>query len=128
MLLCLKLITHQQCISRLSGTEENKNRERTEQNPEIILQRGSLLLIHPFLFQSFNPRWWWWWFSRSIMSDSCDPVDCSPPGSSVHGIFQARILEWVASSFSKDLPDSRIKPRSPALKADSCFAGGFFTY
>ena len=29
----------------------------------------------------------------------CDPLDCSPPGSSVHGIFQARILEWVAISF-----------------------------
>ena len=31
----------------------------------------------------------------------CDPVDCSPPGSSVHGIAQARILEWVAISFSR---------------------------
>ena len=30
----------------------------------------------------------------------CDPMDCSPPGSSVHGIFQARIMEWVAISFS----------------------------
>ena len=30
----------------------------------------------------------------------CDPIDCSLPGSSVHGIFQARILEWVAMSFS----------------------------
>ena len=30
----------------------------------------------------------------------CDPMDCSPPGSSVHGIFQSRILEWVAISFS----------------------------
>ena len=30
----------------------------------------------------------------------CDPMDCSPPGSSVHGILQARILEWVAISFS----------------------------
>ena len=30
----------------------------------------------------------------------CDPVDCSPPGSSIHGILQARILEWVAISFS----------------------------
>ena len=30
----------------------------------------------------------------------CDPIDCSLPGSSVHGIFQARILEWVAISFS----------------------------
>ena len=31
----------------------------------------------------------------------CDPMDCSLPGSSVHGIFQARILQWVAISFSK---------------------------
>ena len=31
----------------------------------------------------------------------CEPMDCSPPGSSVHGIFQARILEWVAISFSR---------------------------
>ena len=30
----------------------------------------------------------------------CDPTDCSPPGSSVHGILQARVLEWVAISFS----------------------------
>ena len=28
-----------------------------------------------------------------------DPMDCSPPGSSIHGIFQARVLEWVASAF-----------------------------
>ena len=31
----------------------------------------------------------------------CDPMDCSPPGSSVHGIFQARILEWIAIFFSR---------------------------
>ena len=31
----------------------------------------------------------------------CDPMDCSPPGSSVHGIFQVRVLEWVAISFSR---------------------------
>ena len=30
----------------------------------------------------------------------CNPVDCSPPGSSVHGILQARVLEWVAIAFS----------------------------
>ena len=35
------------------------------------------------------------------MSDSCDPMDCSLPGSSVHGILQAGILEWVAISFSR---------------------------
>ena len=33
----------------------------------------------------------------------CDPVDCSSPGSSVHGILQARILEWVAISFSRGI-------------------------
>ena len=32
----------------------------------------------------------------------CDPVDCGPPGSSVHGVLQARILEWVAISFSNE--------------------------
>ena len=32
----------------------------------------------------------------------CDPMDCGLPGSSVHGIFQARILEWVAISFSRN--------------------------
>ena len=31
----------------------------------------------------------------------CDPMDCSPPGTSIHGIFQARVLEWVAISFSR---------------------------
>ena len=47
-------------------------------------------------------------------------MDYSPPGSSVHGISQARILEWVAISFSRDLSDPGIKPTPPAL------AGGFF--
>ena len=40
----------------------------------------------------------------------CDPMDCSPPGSSVHGILQARILEWVAIPISKDIPDPEIEP------------------
>ena len=39
--------------------------------------------------------------SRSRVWLSCDPKDCSPPGSSVHGFSQARILEWVAISFSR---------------------------
>ena len=50
------------------------------------------------------------------MSDSCDPMDCSLPGSSVHGIFQARVLEWVAIARSADLPDPEIEPGSPALQ------------
>ena len=43
----------------------------------------------------------------------------SLPGSSVHGILQARILQWIVISFSRDLPDSGIKPRSLAFQADS---------
>ena len=45
----------------------------------------------------------------------CDPMDCSLPGSSVHGIFQVRVLEWVAIFFSGNLPDPGIEPGSPAL-------------
>ena len=53
----------------------------------------------------------------------CDPLDCSPPGSSVHGILQARILEWVAIPFSKgNLPNSGIKLGSPKLQIDSSFS------
>ena len=37
----------------------------------------------------------------------------------VYGIFQARILEWVAFPFTRDLPDPGIEPRSPALQVDS---------
>ena len=53
-----------------------------------------------------------------------DPEDYSPSGSSVHGILQARILEWAASSFSRDLPNPGIEPMTPASPA---LAGGFFT-
>ena len=49
----------------------------------------------------------------------CKSMHCSLPGSSVRGILQTRILEWVAISFSRDLPDPGIKPGSPALQADS---------
>ena len=51
----------------------------------------------------------------------CDPMDCSPPGSSVHEIFQARILEWVAISFSR----GSSQPRD--WTQVSCTAGRFFT-
>ena len=53
------------------------------------------------------------------MSDSCDPMDRGAWQATVHGILQARILEWVAISFSRDLPNPGIEPGSPALQADS---------
>ena len=46
-------------------------------------------------------------------------MDCNPQASSLHGILQARILECVAISFSRGLPDPEIEPGSPALQADS---------
>ena len=46
----------------------------------------------------------------------CDPMDCSPPGSSIHGILQARILEWVAMPFSRGLS----KPRDRTCISVSC--------
>ena len=49
----------------------------------------------------------------------CNPMDCSLPDFSVHGLFQARILEWVIISFSRDLSDPGIEPGSPALEADA---------
>ena len=49
----------------------------------------------------------------------CDTTDYSPPAFSVHRILQARILEWVAISFSRGSSDPGIKLRSPALQADS---------
>ena len=39
--------------------------------------------------------------SRLSMYSSCNPMDCSLSGSSIHGVFQARVLEWVAISFSR---------------------------
>ena len=54
----------------------------------------------------------------------CDPVDCSPPGSSLHGILQAGILEWVAMPFSRGSSHSGIEPMS---RTSPALAGGFFT-
>ena len=55
---------------------------------------------------------------KVLVAQSCptlwNPMDCSPPPSSIHGILQARILEWA----SGDLPDPEIEPRSPALQTD----------
>ena len=46
-------------------------------------------------------------------------MDCSLPGSSVHGILQTRIVEWVAMASTGYFPNSEIKSRSPALQTDS---------
>ena len=74
----------------------------------------------------------------------CDPTDCSLPGSSIHGIFQARVLEWVATSFSRrssrprdwtrvshtvgrrfTVWATREVPRYPKEGKNGCFCSGF---
>ena len=63
--------------------------------------------------------------STQLCPTLCDPTDCSLPGSSVHGLFQARILERVAISFSR--ASSRPRDRTH-FSWVSCIAGGFFTH
>ena len=62
-------------------------------------------------------------FVESEVTQSCptlsDPMDCSPPGFSLHGIFQARISSGLPFPSPGDLPDPGIEPRSPSLQADA---------
>ena len=59
-------------------------------------------------------------FFGGLVAQSCPTLCDSPPASSVHGILQARILEWAAIPSPVDLPDPGIEPGSPAaLQADS---------
>ena len=70
------------------------------------------LLLLPFVVQSLN---------RVLL---CDPMGYSPPGSCVHGVLQARVMEWVCVPSPRDLPHPGLEPASltsPAL------ADGFFT-
>ena len=55
----------------------------------------------------------------------CDPLDCSSPGSSVHGILQARLLEWVTISFSRG--SSRLRDQTH-ISCVPCIAGRFFRH
>ena len=62
-----------------------------------LWKKQSLSILNPCMKCKNHLIHW----SRSVVSDSLRPMDCSPPGSSLHGILQARILEWVAISFSR---------------------------
>ena len=68
-------------------------------------------------------KWKWKFWSLSCVW-LCDPTDCSPPGSSVCGILQARIWEWVVISYSRE--SSRTTDRT-RVSCVSCIAGRFFT-
>ena len=56
---------------------------------------SDIMLSHTYMCVIYESE------AAQLCPNLCDPVDCSLPGSSVHGIFQARVLEWVAISFSR---------------------------
>ena len=61
---------------------------------------GQSVVLHSVISLQMNSEVWTEKWSRSVVSDSLWPVDCRPPSSSIRGFLQARILEWVAISFS----------------------------
>ena len=67
------------------------------------------------------------WVSAQSYLTLCDPMDCSLPGSSAHRIFQARILEWVAISSSRQSSQLRDQTHFSCFSCVSSLAGGFFT-
>ena len=78
---------------------------------------GEVTVRHAFLIQVCESE------GEVEITQSC-PTLCDPMDYTIHGILQARILEWVAILFSRrsspgDLPNPAIEPRSPALQADS---------
>ena len=81
----------------------------------------------PFISGDEVGMWHAAWYECSVAQSCpilCGPVDCSPPDSSVHGIFQAGILEWDAISFFRGSSNPEIEPTAVASRA---LAGGFFT-
>ena len=68
----------------------------------------------------FSISWEWLWVVVQSCPTLCDPVDCRPPGSSVNGILQVRILEWVAISFSRGSSQPRDRTQVSHI-AGRCF-------
>ena len=119
-------IVNIQNTSGKRGTSISIQRGRENQNILLLLSHFSCsdsVLPHPwdspgkntgvgchFLLQCIKVK------SESEVTQSCpmlrDPMDCSLPGSSIHGIFQARVLEWGAIAFSEP------KHRGPLIKND----------
>ena len=100
--------------------------QKTKKNPTIPPWTGFVNHCQDEATDKFpRPHSLWYYvcvLSCSVVSDSLQHMDCSPLGSSVHGIFQVRILEWVAIS------SSRGSSRRPWTKLVSpALAGGFFT-
>ena len=91
--------------------------------PSCGAERTKVIVTLKICQQSNIKKWSQTLTKKVLIAQSCptlcDPIDCSQPGSSVDGISQARIVEWVAISFSRYLPNAGIEPGSPVLQAYS---------
>ena len=67
----------------------------------FLLEEGENKLAGPYPLSAIVPLWTGCCCIAQSCLTLCDPTDCSPPGSSVHGILQARTLEWVSIPFSR---------------------------
>ena len=105
----LLLVTNRllSCILLLEGTGRMEGKKARKKEDEEQGISSILIKVKMLAAQSWPILW--------------DHMDCSPPGSSVHGIFQARTLEWVAISFSRGSSWPRNRTQV------SCIAGRFFT-
>ena len=84
--------------------------------PLILLSLALIVaVVSYFPLSLFKPLWSMCVFVCADMSDSLWPMDCSPPGSSVHGILQARILDGLPCPPPGDLPDPEMEPGSLTL-------------
>ena len=101
--------------------------------PELLTLRGSLLVRVTRLdvwnlLAGVNTLWLFWAALSVLCARShltlCDPVNCSPPGSSVHRVFQAITLERIATSYSRGSSQPRDRTRSSCI---SCTGRWFFT-
>ena len=112
------LLTLRDCVKKWPRAPESDSLDSSPAQSPSACATLSKLLLYASVFLSV--KLWWkivlttsteLWLKMLLASCECevaqsrptlcDPIDCSLPGSSIHGIFQARILEWVAISFSR---------------------------
>ena len=115
---------HKDCcsiFSRRAGPHPSQGIFLISLPSKHILGNTRTMIIDSIVCSPLFQTWKWKVLIAQLCQIICDPMDCSPPGSLVHGILQARILEWIALPFSK----GSFWPRDQTQV--SCIAGRFFT-
>ena len=100
----------QSVVLRLTGSAPSENSLDIQRFLYLETKSGAYIIKH--IYQRFWPT------SLHLCPTLCNPIDCSLPGSSVHGVFQARVWSGLLFPSPGDLPSSGIKPESlvsPAL-------------